>query len=110
MCVSRRPAGADRKPKEFQWFSTVPYVGVGFRGSGSFWMFVDRLCHSCKIIDFPTGLCGFTIIVRFAEVVFILKSEPYHAKACFATVSVHSVDAIGGGFFLKDSLLTVRKT
>ena len=42
VCVSRRPAGADRKPKELQWFPTVPYVGVGFRGSGSFWMFVDR--------------------------------------------------------------------
>ena len=40
--VPRRPAGADRKPKEFQWFCTVPFVRVHLRDPGWFGTFLDR--------------------------------------------------------------------
>ena len=40
--VPRKPAGADRKPKESQWFCTVPFVGVDLRDLGSFGTGLDR--------------------------------------------------------------------
>ena len=57
--VSRRPAGADRKPKEFQQFCTVPFVGVDLRDPGSFGTFLDCRRPYFRIIDFPKGCCRF---------------------------------------------------
>ena len=53
---------------------------------------------------FPRVFAVLSIIVRFPEVDFFLKSVPLHGKACISTVSEHFRDANGGGFSLKDSL------
>ena len=108
--VPRKPAGADRKPKETQWFPTVPFVGVDFRGAGSCWTFLDRRRPLMRNHSFSQGFCRFIDNCKISRGVFFLKSVPLREKACFSTVSEHSWDANGGGFFLKDSLLTVLQT
>ena len=57
--VSMRPAGADRKPKEFQWFCTVPFVGVDLRDPGSFGTFLDRHQPYLQNHRFPEELSRF---------------------------------------------------
>ena len=53
-----------------------------------------------KSLIFPGVFAGSSIIVRFSEVGF-LPRPPQREKACFSTVSEHSRDANGGGFFFE---------
>ena len=65
----------------------------------------SSLAIPSKSLISPRVFAGLSIIVRFSEVVFFLKSAPEREKARFSTVSEHSRDANGGGFFFERSIV-----
>ena len=59
-----------------------------------------------KSLIFLRVFAELSIIVRFPEVDFFLKSAPLHEKACISTVSEHFRDANGVVFFFERSIVT----